>query len=138
MESIFTKIINNQVEAYVIDKTENFITILAKDQITHGHTLVIPIVPVGNFTKMNSSDYGNLQIYAQKIAKVLELAFPNKKRIVLNIVGFEIDHVHIHLIPCDSIAEAFGSVPEVLDQLTMIQIRNKIQAKLTSKNLQER
>jgi histidine triad (HIT) family protein len=119
MSSVFTKIINKEIPGYVIDQNDHCIAILAKGQIQKGHTLIIPKLEIDKFTDMSADDYINLQTFAHQIALKLALAFPNKSRIVMNIVGFEVPHVHIHLIPCNNIEEAYCTVENVYDSIEM-------------------
>ena len=122
MSSIFTKIINREFKSYIVDETSDYIAILAKDQIQPGHTLVIPKVEVDNYLDMTSIEYSSLQEYVHKVAMILKKAYPDKYRIVMNIVGFEVPHCHIHLIPANSIDEAFHTEAKQLgdDEMTGI------------------
>jgi histidine triad (HIT) family protein len=107
MDSVFTRIIKREIPGYIVDETDQYIAILARGQVQPGHTLVIPKQPIDKYTDMNINDYGNLQSYACIIAKLLIKAYPDKQRIIMNIVGFEVDHLHIHLIPANSEKESY-------------------------------
>jgi histidine triad (HIT) family protein len=122
MPSIFTRIINREIPSFIIDETDKYIAILAKDQMQPGHTLVIPKQEIDNYLDMSPEEYADLQVYAQSIAQKLKKAFPDKSRIIMNIVGFEVPHIHIHLIPANSIQEAFMSEPEVLSDEKMAEL----------------
>jgi histidine triad (HIT) family protein len=126
MQSIFTKIINKEIPAYIVDETDQFIAILAKEQVQDGHTLVIPKMDIDNYLDMENAQYLALQEYTFKIAKLLKKAYPNKTRIVQNIVGFEVPHVHIHLIPANSIEEALHTSNRVLEAQVMQSILENI------------
>jgi histidine triad (HIT) family protein len=126
MPSIFTRIINREIPSFIIDETDKYIAILAKDQMQPGHTLVIPKNEIDNYLDMSPEEYADLQVYAQTIAQKLKKAFPDKARIIMNIVGFEVPHLHIHLIPANSIQEAFMSKPEVLSDFKMKEILSLI------------
>ncbi len=108
MSSVFTQIVERKIPAYIVDENEKFIAILARGQVQHGHTLVIPKSYIDKYTDMDPKDFGELQEYACIIAKKLKLAFPSKARIIMNIVGFEVPHLHIHLIPSNSEKESYG------------------------------
>lgn len=125
MESIFTRIINRELPAYIVDETKDFISILAREQIQPGHVLVIPKKPADKYTDMNTEDYLELHSYALRIAKILKKSYSNKQRIVLNIVGFEIPHLHIHLIPANNMEEV-NKQGVVLTEEEMIQIQSTI------------
>jgi histidine triad (HIT) family protein len=122
MPSIFTRIINREIPSFIIDETDKYIAILAKDQMQPGHTLVIPKNEIDNYLDMSPEEYADLQVYAQTIAQKLKKAFPDKARIIMNIVGFEVPHLHIHLIPANTIQEAFMSKPEVLSDEKMAEL----------------
>ena len=122
MSSIFTKIINREFKSYIVDETSDYIAILAKDQIQPGHTLVIPKVGVDNYLDMTSLEYSKLQDYVHSVASMLKKAYPDKSRIVMNIVGFEVPHCHVHLIPANSIDEAFHTEPKNYSEEEMTEI----------------
>jgi histidine triad (HIT) family protein len=107
MDSIFTRIINREIPGYIVDETDQYIAILARGQVQPGHTLVIPKQPIDKYTDMDPKAYGELQSYACEIAKLLIKTYPDKQRIIMNIVGFEVDHLHIHLIPANSEKESY-------------------------------
>jgi histidine triad (HIT) family protein len=107
MKSIFTKIINREIPGYIVDETDRYIAILARGQTQDGHTLVIPKTPIDKYTDMDPIEFGELQSYACSIAQLLSKAYPDKQRIIMNIVGFEVSHLHIHLIPANSEQESY-------------------------------
>jgi histidine triad (HIT) family protein len=113
MPSIFTRIINREFPAFIVDETEKFIAILAKDQMQEGHTLIIPKKEVDSYLELPPEEFAEIQLYAQYIAKKLKKAYPEKERIIMNIVGFEVPHLHIHLIPANSVEEAFFGKPVI-------------------------
>jgi histidine triad (HIT) family protein len=126
MSSVFTKIISGQIPAFIIEQNDKYIAILARGQVQDGHTLVIPKQEIDKFTDLTQIEYTELQNFAYHISKRLESAFPNKARIVMNIVGFEVPHVHIHLIPCDNIQEAFSTDAKEYDTAKMQILLEKI------------
>ena len=75
---------------------------------------------------MPDLEFRNIQSYALGIAKILKKTFPDKDRIVLNIVGFEVDHLHIHLIPCNNIQEAMHSIPIAMEKDELEEILRRI------------
>lgn len=126
MSTVFTKIIKGELPAFIIEQNDNYIAILARGQVQEGHTLVIPKQEIDKFTDLTQIKYTELQNFAYHISKKLESAFPNKTRIVMNIVGFEVPHVHIHLIPCDSIEQAFNTDAKEYDNTKMQTLLEKI------------
>ena len=98
MSSIFTKIINNEIPSYKIAEDENFLAFLDVSPIAEGHTLVIPKKEVDLIFDLDSEDFKNLWSFAQTVAKKMEKAFPDR-RIAVAVIGLEVPHAHIHLIP---------------------------------------
>lgn len=98
MSSIFTKIINGEIPAYTIAENDHFIAFLDAMPLVKGHTLVIPKKEVDLIFDLESEDYKNLWSFAQEVAKKVKNAVPCV-RIGVAVVGLEVPHAHIHLIP---------------------------------------
>ena len=98
METIFTKIINGEIAAYQIAEDEKFLAFLDASPLVEGHTLVIPKKPTDKIFDIDSEDFKELFGFAQKVAKKIEKAI-DCKRVGLAVVGLEVPHAHIHLIP---------------------------------------
>ena len=126
MLSVFEKIINRDLPAHIVDENSDYIAILSKEQLQKGHTLIIPKKKVDKYTDMPDLEFRNIESYALGIAKILKKTFPDKDRIVLNIVGFEVDHLHIHLIPCNNIQEAMHSIPIAMEKDELEEILRRI------------
>ncbi len=98
MSSIFTKIINGELPAYKIVEDEQFLAFLDINPNAKGHTLCIPKKEINKIFDMEEEDYLALMRFSRKVAKALEKAVPCK-RIGMSVVGLEVPHVHVHLIP---------------------------------------
>ena len=98
MSSIFTKIINGEIPAYKIAEDDHFIAFLDAMPLVKGHTLVIPKNETDFIFDLENEDFKNLWSFAQTVAKKLEKAYPSQ-RIAVAVVGLEVPHAHIHLIP---------------------------------------
>lgn len=98
MSSIFTKIINGELPAYKIVEDEQFLAFLDINPNTQGHTLCIPKKEINKVFDMEEEDYIALMRFSRKVAKALEKTIPCK-RIGMSVVGLEVPHVHVHLIP---------------------------------------
>lgn len=98
METIFTKIINGEIPAYKIAEDEKFLAFLDAMPLVKGHTLVIPKKVTDKIFDIDSEDFKELFGFAQKVAKKIEKAIVCK-RVGLAVVGLEVPHAHIHLIP---------------------------------------
>ena len=100
MSSIFTKIIEGEIPAYKIAEDENHLAFLDAMPLVKGHTLVIPKNETDFIFDLENEDFKNLWSFAQTVAKKLEKAYPSQ-RIAVAVVGLEVPHAHIHLIPID-------------------------------------
>ncbi|MBC7555665.1 MAG: HIT family protein [Chryseobacterium sp.] len=98
METIFTKIIKGEIPSYKIAEDEKFVAILDASPLVKGHTLVIPKKPTDKIFDIETEDFKELFSFAQKVAKKIEKAI-DCKRVGLAVIGLEVPHAHIHLIP---------------------------------------
>lgn len=109
MSSIFTKIIQGEIPSYKIAENENFYVFLDINPNAKGHTLVVPKKEENKLFDLDENAYIALLQYARKIAIALEKSV-DCKRIGMTVIGLEVPHVHIHLIPLNDMKEAtFGS-----------------------------
>ena len=98
MSSIFTKIINGEIPCYKIAEDENYLAFLDVNPNAKGHTLCIPKQEIDKIFDMEEELYLGLMKFSRKVAKALEKTVPCK-RIGLAVVGLEVPHAHVHLIP---------------------------------------
>lgn len=110
--SIFTKIINREIPAYIIEETDEFIAFLDVFPLAKGHTLVIPKKQVDYIFDLDIDTYTRLWAFAQNVAKRVEKAIPCK-RIGVAVIGLEVPHTHIHLIPLQSVEDINFSRPKL-------------------------
>ena len=104
MSSIFTKIINGEIPSYKIAENENFIAFLDVNPNAKGHTLCIPKQEIDKIFDLNEDLYFGLMQFSRKIATALEKAVPCK-RIGMAVIGLEVPHAHVHLIPLNEMDE---------------------------------
>ena len=104
MSSIFTKIINGEIPCYKIAEDENFLAFLDVNPNAKGHTLCIPKQEINKIFEMEDDLYIGLMQFSKKIAVALEKTVPCK-RIGMAVVGLEVPHVHVHLIPLNEMDE---------------------------------
>ncbi|MBO9694464.1 HIT family protein [Chryseobacterium sp.] len=104
MSTIFTKIINGEIPSYKIAEDENFIAFLDAMPLVKGHTLVVPKKEVDLIFDLESEEYKNLWGFAQKVAKKIKTAIPCV-RVGVAVVGLEVPHAHIHLIPLNKMED---------------------------------
>lgn len=98
MSSIFTKIIQREIPAHIIEENEHAIAFLDVSPVAKGHTLVVPKKEVDVLYHLEDEAYQALWAFAKKIAKKIENALPCK-RVGIAVIGLEVPHAHIHLIP---------------------------------------
>ena len=98
MSSIFTKIVNGEIPCYKIAEDENFLAFLDVNPNAIGHTLCIPKQEINKIFDLDDALYLGLMKFSKKIAIALEKAVPCK-RIGMSVIGLEVPHAHIHLIP---------------------------------------
>ena len=98
MSSIFTKIINGEIPCYKITETEDFIAFLDVNPNAKGHTLCVPKQEINKIFDMPEGLYLDLMAFSRKVAIALEKTVPCK-RIGVAVVGLEVPHTHVHLIP---------------------------------------
>lgn len=96
--SIFTKIINGELPAYKVAENDDFIAFLDINPNAKGHTLCVPKKEIDKVFDMDEAHYTALMQFSYKVAKALEQTIPCK-RIGMSVVGLEVPHVHVHLIP---------------------------------------
>lgn len=98
MSSIFTKIVNGEIPCYKVAEDENYLAFLDVNPNAKGHTLCIPKQEINKIFDMKEEHYLGLMKFSRKVAKALEKSV-ECKRIGVAVVGLEVPHVHVHLIP---------------------------------------
>lgn len=98
MSSIFTKIVNGEIPAYKIMEDEKHLAFLDVMPLVEGHTLVIPKKEIDLIFDLDSEEFKELFSFAQKVAKKVGAAIPCK-RVGVAVIGLEVPHAHIHLVP---------------------------------------
>jgi len=102
--SIFTKIVNREIPAYKIAEDENYLAFLDVNPNAKGHTLCIPKQEINKIFDMEDELYLGLMKFSKKIAIALEKTVPCK-RVGMAVVGLEVPHAHVHLIPLNEMDE---------------------------------
>ncbi len=104
MASIFTKIINGEIPAYKVAEDENFIAFLDINPNAKGHTLCVPKTEIDKIFDMEEAHYLSLMEFSRKVAIALEKTV-SCKRVGMAVVGLEVPHVHVHLIPLNQMSD---------------------------------
>ena len=98
MSSIFTKIVNGEIPCYKIAEDENYLAFLDVNPNVKGHTLCIPKQEINKIFEMEEDLYSELMAFSRKVAIAIEKTI-DCKRVGMAVVGLEVPHVHVHLIP---------------------------------------
>jgi histidine triad (HIT) family protein len=104
MASIFSKIIAGEIPCYKVQENERFLAFLDIQPLRRGHVLVIPKVEIDNIFDIEDELLGEIMIFSKSIAKRIQQNFDCKK-VGVTVIGLEVPHAHIHLIPINSVAD---------------------------------
>ncbi len=112
METLFTKIIQGEIPCYKIAENEDFFAFLDINPNAKGHTLVVPKKPVDKLFDLDVETYQELFLYARKVAEAIEKVVACD-RVGISVIGLEVPHAHVHLIPLNSMQDANFSKPKI-------------------------
>jgi histidine triad (HIT) family protein len=130
MASIFTKIINGDIPSYKIAENEKFLAILDAFPLVKGHVLVIPKLEIDYIFDLNDQLLADLFLFAKSIAPAIEKAVPCK-RIGITVIGLEVPHAHVHLVPMNSANDVNFTQPKIKVEATEMQeIADRIKGNL--------
>jgi histidine triad (HIT) family protein len=124
MSTIFDKIISGEIPCHKVAENNDFLAFLDVFPVQKGHVLVIPKQPVDYIFNLKNDDFVALHLFSKKVAEGLKIAVPCKK-IGVAVIGLEVPHAHIHLVPMNAISDMDFSKKiqmsqEELAQLTLI------------------
>ncbi|MBO3117869.1 HIT family protein [Winogradskyella sp. DF17] len=105
MATLFTKIINGEIPSYKVAETEEFFAFLDINPNSKGHTLCIPKVEVDKLFDLDEETYTKLMQFSRRVALAIEKTVPCL-RIGMTVIGLEVPHVHVHLIPLHTMENA--------------------------------
>ena len=111
MSSIFSKIVNGEIPSYKVAEDENFLAFLDVNPLVKGHVLVIPKQEVDYIFDIEDNLFAGLNLFAKKVAMKMKRVLPCE-RIGITVIGLEVPHAHIHLIPINSVADMDFSKPK--------------------------
>ena len=112
MASIFTKIVNGEIPSYKIAEDERYYAFLDINPIAKGHTLVIPKQETDYIFDLDDETLSGLHVFAKRVAHAMEKTIPCK-RIAVLVLGLEVPHAHIHLIPLNKETDANITNPKL-------------------------
>lgn len=126
MASVFTRIVRREIPAYIIHEDEHYMAFLDINPLARGHTLVIPKIEVDYIFDLDPNVLSGIMLFAQKIARAIDRWSPTK-RVGIAVVGLEVPHAHIHLVPITTIYDLDFSRPKLkLTENEFRQIANEI------------
>jgi len=112
MASLFTKIVRGEIPCYKVGETDHFLAFLDISPLQKGHTLIIPKVEIDYIFDLDDQMLGEMMIFSKKISKKIKSAFPCEK-VGVAVIGLEVPHAHIHLIPINSMKDMDFSQPKL-------------------------
>jgi histidine triad (HIT) family protein len=131
MSTIFSKIIDGEIPAHVVAETTEFLAFLDINPLTMGHVLVIPKKEIDYIFDMDEESYFGLTLFAKIVAAGIKKAFPCIK-VGMAVIGLEVPHAHIHLIPMNYVNDMNFSKPKLNPtQEELEEAAQKIKAALT-------
>ncbi len=110
--TIFDKIVSGEIPSYKVAETDEFLAFLDVFPLKEGHTLVITKAAVDYIFDLEDNTLAELHIFAKKVAKALESVVPCR-RIGVAVIGLEVPHAHIHLVPLESVSDINFSSPKI-------------------------
>ncbi|MEO5912396.1 MAG: HIT family protein [Pelobium sp.] len=112
MSTIFSKIISGELPAHKVAETSEYLAFLDINPLREGHVLVIPKLEIDYLFDIEDEQYAGLMIFAKVVAKAIKKAIPCKK-IGLAVIGLEVAHAHVHLIPMDQVSDMDFNKPKL-------------------------
>ena len=132
MASIFSKIIKGEIPCHKIAENDKYFAFLDIAPLAKGHVLVVPKREVDKYFDLTAEEISDINIFAKRIAQAIEKAIPCK-RVGVAIIGLEVPHAHVHLIPLNSVEDInFEREKLKLEKEELEEIAGLIQAQLTS------
>ena len=129
MASIFTKIVNGEIPSYKIAEDDRYYAFLDINPNALGHTLCIPKMEVDRLLDLDGETFMGLMAFSRKIGLAIEAAVPCD-RVGLMVIGLEVPHVHVHLIPLNSMRDATFQHKVSLSETDFMDIADRIRAKI--------
>ena len=129
MPTIFSKIINGEIPCYREAENDDFLAFLDISPNSIGHTLCIPKVEIDDILDLEEETYKNLMLFSRKVAKSIKKVIKCKK-VAMSVIGLEVPHVHVHLIPINNMNDLNFSNNLGLEKISFEQVSNKIKSNL--------
>ncbi len=128
MPSVFSKIVTGEIACHKIAESEKFLAFLDVNPLAFGHTLVIPKEEINYLFDMDDDLYAGLMLFSKKVSKALKINV-SCKRIGVAVIGLEVPHAHVHLIPLNDVSDInFSRTKLQFPQEQMIELCDKIRS----------
>jgi histidine triad (HIT) family protein len=111
METIFTKIVKGEIPAYKVAEDDRFLAFLDVSPLQKGHTLVIPKAQIDYIFDLDDTLLADMLVFAKKVAQAIKKA-TNCNRVGVAVIGLEVPHAHVHLIPINQMSDMSFSQPK--------------------------
>ena len=112
MATIFSRIVNGEIPSYKVAENDSFFAFLDINPVVKGHVLVIPKQEIDYIFDISDDMLGDMMVFAKKVAKAIKQAIPCKK-VGIAVVGIEVPHAHIHLIPVNEVGDLSFANPKL-------------------------
>lgn len=112
MTSIFSRIIHGEIPCYKISENEHFLAFLDIMPLVQGHVLVVPKIEVDEFFSLDDSLLSQIMVFSKPIAVAIKQAFPCK-RVGMAVIGLEVPHAHVHLLPINHVGNINFQMPKL-------------------------
>ena len=129
MSSIFTKIIRGEIPCYKVDETEDCLAFLDINPNSYGHTLCILKKEIDYIFDLSDEEFLSLMKFSKRVALAINKSV-DCKRVAMSVVGLEVPHVHVHLIPINNMNDLNFSNNLGLEKISFEQVCNKIKSNL--------
>ena len=112
MASIFTKIINREIPSYTVAEDDRFIAFLDINPLSVGHTLVVPKKEIDYFFDVDEDTLSSMMVFSKKVASAIQKSV-KCKRVGVAVIGFEVPHAHLHLVPMNHMGDINFANPKL-------------------------
>jgi|TARA_B110000263_G_scaffold75539_1_gene65983 histidine triad (HIT) family protein len=130
MTSVFSKIIDRKLPAYIVSENSSFIAFLDINPLILGHTLVVPKKQIDYFFNLDDKSLSDIILFSKKVSKALKKV-TKCKRVGMSVIGLEVPHAHIHLVPLNKMDDMnFGKKRVLPSSSELISICKKIQSEI--------
>ena len=126
MAGLFSRIVSGEIPCYKVHENEKFLAFLDLNPLRKGHTLVVPKIEVDYIFDLDDLTLSEMIVFAKEVSKKIKTAFPCRK-IGMTVIGLEVPHAHIHLIPIDVMKDMDFSGPKLkLEPAELAEISEKL------------